>query len=101
LQDILGHAEQLLLGQVRVHDHAALEPRRRARDVGEPVADEPAGAGLRGGDRQAAGPKPAPDDLLQRLAVTPVAVIAEPRRGGAAADPAVDTTPPARRASAR
>src|SRR5207237_3817163 len=40
----------------------------------------PACAGLRGGARPAAGPKPAPDDLRQRFAVTPIAIVAERSR---------------------
>ena len=70
-QERLGHAEELLLGAVRVHDHAALDVARRARDVGQPVAEEPAGARLGHRDGEPALEQEPPDHRLERVLVLP------------------------------
>ena len=48
------HAEHRLLGGVRIGDEAALDHVGRAGDFGQRAGDQPAGAGFRGRDRQAA-----------------------------------------------
>src|SRR3546814_5502075 len=53
LQGLGTHAQQRLLGLVAVGDHAAVEPVRRAGDVGGCLGDPAAGAAL-GGDQQVA-----------------------------------------------
>src|SRR6266566_6926020 len=76
-QHLFGHAEQLMLGAVRVDHHAALEVGRRAGDTRDPVPDEAARARLSDGHHQAALSEHAADDTLERLAVTAEVVVAE------------------------
>ena len=84
-QDGLRHPEQILLGLVRVDEHAALEVRGGAGDVGQAVAQEPARARFRHREREPALEEETPDHSLERLVVAPVAVLAE-HFGGVALD---------------
>ena len=52
--DVGGHAQQLGLGRVAVGDEAALEPVRRARQVGAGGGDQAAGAAFGAGHHPAA-----------------------------------------------
>ena len=71
------HAEQRLLGAVRVRDHAAQEVTRRAGRGGERRADHAGRERLGGREREPARGQLGPDDLGHRLAVAPVGGIAD------------------------
>src|SRR5260221_6084486 len=55
------HAEQLLLGLVRIGDEATLEPRRGSGDGGELLRRPAAGAGFGGAPDRASRPQPCTD----------------------------------------
>jgi hypothetical protein len=73
-QERLGNTEHLFLRAVRVDDHPALHPRRGSRDVGQAVADEPAGARFGHGDGQTPRSQQPADHGLETLVVLAIAV---------------------------
>ena len=76
-QELFGHAEQRLLGAVRIGDHAAQEPGRAARHVRDAVGDEAARARFGDGDRGAALGEQPPRNRRHRLVVLAVDEVAE------------------------
>ncbi len=60
-----GTSASVGLHRVRVRDEAAEEVRARAGDLGDQVRDEPAGAGLGGGERRDRGTAGGPDPLSE------------------------------------
>ena len=76
-QHLARNSELRLLDPVRVGHHAADVGVAGTRHRGQPRAHQPARAGLRGGDRQTAGPRERQHDLLDRARVLREEVAAE------------------------
>ena len=76
-ENVLGHAQQLLLGAIRVHHDPALEVRGGARDAGDPVSDEPARARFGNRHHQPPLSQQAADDAFERVVATAEAVVAQ------------------------
>ena len=74
---MLGYAEELFLGTIRVHDDAALDIARGACDIGQPVAEEPARTRFGHGHHPPAPEEEPPHHRLEQIVVLPVAVRAE------------------------